>query len=43
MSKDKGGKNIKKAPAANGKKANSEYQNEKTTVSKIIPIPSKKK
>ncbi|WP_262918352.1 hypothetical protein [Mucilaginibacter straminoryzae] len=26
MSKDKGGKNIKKAPSANGKKNESDYQ-----------------
>ena len=34
MSKDKGGKNIKKAPATDGKKATSDYQAGKKTVSK---------
>ncbi|WP_255521431.1 hypothetical protein [Mucilaginibacter sp. JRF] len=43
MSKDKGSKNVKKAPAVNGKKSTSDYQSEKSTVSKIIPIPAKKK
>lgn len=33
MSKDKGGKNIKKAPATTGKKATSDYQAGKKTVS----------
>lgn len=34
MSKDKGGKNIKKEPAAAGKKATSDYQAGKKTVAK---------
>ncbi len=34
MSKDKGGKNVKKAPATNGNKATSDYQAGKKTVSK---------
>jgi len=34
MSKDKGGKNIKKAPATDGKKTTSDYQASKKTVSK---------
>lgn len=44
MSKDKGGKNAKKAPSTDSKKAQSDYQTGKTTVSKIdVPIKSKKK
>ncbi len=34
MSKDKGGKNVKKAPATDGKKTTSDYQAGKKTVSK---------
>ena len=34
MSKDKGSKNVKKAPATIGKKARSDYQAGKNTVSK---------
>jgi hypothetical protein len=34
MSKDKGGKNIKKAPATEGKKTTSDYQAGKKTLSK---------
>jgi hypothetical protein len=34
MSKDKGSKNVKKAPATDGKKATSDYQAGKKTVSK---------
>lgn len=34
MSKDKGSKNVKKAPATEGKKAASDYQAGKKTVSK---------
>ena len=34
MSKDKGSKNIKKAPAAEGKKAVSDYQAGKKTMAK---------
>jgi hypothetical protein len=34
MSKDKGSKNVKKAPATEGKKATSDYQAGKNTVSK---------
>jgi len=34
MSKDKGMKNVKKAPATEGKKATSDYQAGKKTVSK---------
>ncbi|WP_345951938.1 MULTISPECIES: hypothetical protein [unclassified Mucilaginibacter] len=34
MSKDKGGKNIKKAPSTEGKKATSDYQSGKKSSSK---------
>lgn len=34
MSKDKGGKNIKKAPTTEGKKTSSDYQAGKKTVAK---------
>jgi len=43
MSKDKGGKNIKKAPAAEGKTATSDYQAGKKTVSKDDTSVNKKK
>lgn len=43
MSKDKGSKNVKKAPATDGKKATSDYQAGKKTVSKDdAPINKKK-
>ena len=43
MSKDKGSKDKKKAPSTEGKKAKSDYQTGKTSVSKIDLIPNKKK
>ncbi|WP_374165299.1 hypothetical protein [Arcticibacter sp. MXS-1] len=43
MSKDKGGKNVKKAPAADSKKGQSDYQAGKKTISKDIAAPGKKK
>ena len=43
MSKDKGGKNIKKAPAAAGKKMVSDYQAGKQTVSRDEIAISRKK
>lgn len=43
MSKDKGSKNVKKAPATEGKKAASDYQAGKTTVSKEDISINKKK
>lgn len=43
MSKDKGGKNEKKAASTEGKKAPSAYQSGKNSVSKIDPISPKKK
>lgn len=43
MSKDKGGKNVKKAPATEGKKATSDYQAGKKTLSKDELINNKKK
>jgi hypothetical protein len=43
MSKDKGSKNIKKAPATEGKKATSDYQAGKKTVSKDDVSINKKK
>lgn len=44
MSKDKGGKNVKKAPNADIKKKTSDYQNGKTSVSSIdVPSKNKKK
>ncbi|EHQ28720.1 hypothetical protein [Mucilaginibacter paludis] len=42
MSKDKGSKDTKKAPSTEHKKAPSDYQSGKKTVSKIEP-PIKKK
>lgn len=42
MSKDKGGKNAKKAPSTEAKKSTSDYQNGKATVSKI-EVAAKKK
>ena len=43
MSKDKGSKNVKKAPATEGKKATSEDQAGKKTVSKDDVSMNKKK
>lgn len=43
MSKDKGGKNVKKAPGAESKKGQSEYQSGKKTASKDLNPPVKKK
>ncbi|WP_262887326.1 hypothetical protein [Mucilaginibacter agri] len=43
MSKDKGGKNIKKAPASEEKKSTSDYQAGKKTVSKDEATNNKKK
>jgi hypothetical protein len=43
MSKDQGSKNIKKAPATEGKKAASDYQAGKKTVSKEDASINKKK
>lgn len=43
MSKDKGNKNVKKAPATEGKKAASDYQTGKKTISKDDPAINKKK
>ena len=43
MSKDKGSKNVKKAPATEGKKASSDYQASKKSVSKDDAPISKKK
>jgi hypothetical protein len=43
MSKDKGSKNIKKAPATAGKKATSDYQAGKKTASKDDVAINKKK
>lgn len=43
MSKDKGSKNVKKAPATEGKKATSDYQAGKKTVSKDEVITNKKR
>ena len=43
MSKDKGSKNVKKAPATEGKKATSDYQAGKSSVSKLDITPAKKK
>jgi len=45
MSKDKGNKDKKKTPATETKKAPSDYQSGKTTVSKseIVPLTKKKK
>jgi len=43
MSKDKGGKNVKKAPASEGKKSTSDYQSGKKTVSKDDGTATKKK
>ena len=43
MSKDKGGKNIKKAPATENKKSTSDYQAGKKTVSKDDLALNKKK
>ncbi|HTD98493.1 MAG TPA: hypothetical protein VK668_04380 [Mucilaginibacter sp.] len=43
MSKDKGSKNVKKAPATEGKKATSDYQAGKKSVSADINAGNKKK
>ena len=43
MSKDKGSKNVRKAPATEGKKAASDYQAGKKTVSKDDVSINKKK
>ena len=43
MSKDKGSKNVKKASATEGKKATSDYQAGKKTVSKDDATLNKKK
>jgi len=43
MSKDKGIKNVKKAPATEGKKAVSDYQAGKNTVSKELVTAKKSK
>ena len=43
MSKDKGGKNVKKAPATEPKKIASDYQSGKKTVSKDATAAAKKK
>jgi hypothetical protein len=43
MSKDKGGKNVKKAPATDGKKGQSDYQAGKKSVSKDDVTINKKK
>jgi hypothetical protein len=43
MSKDKGSKNVKKAPSTEGKKEKSDYQTGKNSVSKIDPVSPKKK
>ncbi|HWD88282.1 MAG TPA: hypothetical protein VG367_09165 [Mucilaginibacter sp.] len=42
MSKDKGSKNIKKAPSTTGKKAQSDYQAGKSS-SSMVSAPSGKK
>lgn len=42
MSKDKGSKETKKAPNTEGKKAQSDYQSGKKTVSKVDIVPKKK-
>jgi len=43
MSKDKGSKNVKKAPAVNGKKATSDYQASKKSTSRDDVSINKKK
>jgi hypothetical protein len=43
MSKDKGSKNVKKAPATEGKKATSDYQAGKKSTSKDDVTINKKK
>jgi hypothetical protein len=43
MSKDKGSKNVKKAPATEGKKATSNYQAGKKSVSADVGTGNKKK
>jgi len=42
MSKDKGTKNVKKAPSTTGKKASSDYQSGKKSLSKSDNAPVKK-
>ncbi|WP_256009084.1 hypothetical protein [Desertivirga xinjiangensis] len=43
MSKDKGGKNIKKAASTETKKSESDYQSGKKSVSKAEPLTGTKK
>jgi hypothetical protein len=43
MSKDKGGKNVKKAPSAEGKKATSDYQSGKKSISQDSSVINRKK
>jgi hypothetical protein len=43
MSKDKGGKNVKKAPSAGGKKVTSDYQSGKKSESRDDFSTNKKK
>lgn len=44
MSKDKGGKNVKKAPSTDNNKKTSDYQSGKTSVSSTdLPAKNKKK
>ncbi len=43
MSKDKGSKNVKKAPSTEGKKSTSDYQAGKKSVSKDDSAPKKSK
>jgi hypothetical protein len=43
MSKDKGSKNVKKAPVVGGNKSTSDYQAGKKTVSKESPSINQKK
>lgn len=43
MSKDKGGKNVKKAPGTGSKKEQSDYQaNKKNTSKDVVPANKKK-
>jgi len=42
MSKDKGGREVKKAAAVGPKKAGSDYQSGKKSVSQDLPTPKKK-
>jgi hypothetical protein len=43
MSKDKGGKNVKKTASTENKKSPSDYQSDKKTVSKAEPSTGTKK